>query len=288
MESKSKKIWLSEHFTLEELTYSRTAVEHAIDNTPSPEAKVSLQHLTGCLLEPLRQLYKKPIAVMSGYRNKEVNRLVGGVSTSQHLKGEAADCYTPEGPAKLLELLLQSGLPFDQAILYKRRKFLHLSLKTSGKNRMQVILCMLCVVFLLAGCGAHRTVAGTCLEESRDSTRVSRRDSMIRIDNLQVIDSLSWELEQVVYLPPDSSGVQYLQSVTTAKAARICSWTDSLLAVTDSQTEYTRFATENRDVQYTARASPRSLFLPLAGLALLLLFCLGIVCKLRWRKRRLF
>ncbi len=201
MESKSKKIWLSEHFTLEELTYSRTAVEHAIDNTPSPEAKVSLQHLTGCLLEPLRQLYKKPIAVLSGYRNKEVNRLVGGVSTSQHLKGEAADCYTPEGPAKLLELLLQSGLPFDQAILYKRRKFLHLSLKTSGKNRMQVILCMLCVIFLLAGCGARRTVAGTCLEERRDSVHVSLRDSLIRVANLEITDSLSWELEQVVYLP---------------------------------------------------------------------------------------
>lgn len=284
MESKSKKIWLSEHFTLEELTYSRTAIEHAIDNTPSPEAKVSLQHLTGCLLEPLRQLYKKPIAVLSGYRNKEVNRLVGGVSTSQHLKGEAADCYTPEGPAKLLELLLQSGLPFDQAILYKRRKFLHLSLKTSGKNRMQVILCMLCVIFLLAGCGARRTATGVLREECRDSVRVIRRDSLIRVANLEITDSLSWELEQVVYLPPDSSGVQYLQSVTTAKASRICSWTDSLLAVTDSHTEYERLATENLTAQHTARSSPRSPFLPLAGLALLLLFCLWIVCKLRKEK----
>ncbi|WP_293713371.1 D-Ala-D-Ala carboxypeptidase family metallohydrolase [uncultured Parabacteroides sp.] len=281
MESRSKKTWLSEHFSLEELTYSLTAVEHAIDNEPSPEAKSSLQHLTNCLLEPLRQLYEKPIAILSGYRNKEVNRLVGGVATSQHVKGEAADCYTPEGPAKLLELLLRSGLPFDQAILYKRRKFLHISLKASGKNRMQVILCMLCVIFLLTGCGARRTVAGTCLEERRDSVRVSRRDSLICVANLEITDSLSWELEQVVYLPPDSSGVQYLQSVTTAKAVRICSWTDSLLSSTGSHTEYERLATENLTTQHTARSSPRSPCLPLAGLVLLLLFCLWIVCKLR-------
>lgn len=134
---------------------------------------------------------------------------------------------------------------------------------------------------LLAGCGARRTVAGTCLEERRDSVQVSRRDSLIRVANLEITDSLSWELEQVVYLPPDSSGVQYLQSVTTAKASRICSWTDSLLAVTDSHTEYERLATENLTAQHTARSSPRSPFLPLAGLALLLLFCLWIVCKLR-------
>lgn len=281
MESRSKKTRLSEHFTLEELTYSRTAVENAIANEPPAQVMVSLQHLAGCLLEPLRQLYKKPIAVLSGYRNKEVNRLVGGVATSQHVKGEAADCYTPEGPAKLLELLLQSGLSFDQAILYKRKKFLHLSLKASGKNRMQVILCMLCVVFLLAGCGARRTVTGTRLEERRDSVRVIRRDSLIRVANLEISDSLSWELEQIIYLPPDSSGVQYLQSVTTAKASRICSWTDSLLAVTGSHTEYECLATENLTTQHTARSSPRSPFLPLAGLALLLLFCLWIVCKLR-------
>lgn len=277
----SKKTWLSEHFCLEELTYSRTAVEYAIDNVPLPEAKASLQHLVVCLLEPLRQLYKKPIAVLSGYRNAEVNRLVGGVATSQHVKGEAADCYTPEGPSKLLELLMRSGLPFDQAILYKRRKFLHLSLKTSGNNRMQVIICMLCVVFLFAGCGVRRTATGMHWEERRDSVRVSRRDSLIRVANLEITDSLSWELEQVVYLPPDSSGVQYLQSVTTAKAARICTWTDSLLAVADSHTEYTQLGTENITVKQTGQVSRRSPFLWGAGLAFFLLFCLWMVCKLR-------
>ena len=120
---------LSDHFALEEFTYSRIAVENALDNTPPAEAKSALQCLVTCLLEPLRQLYKAPIAILSGYRSEAVNRLAGGVSASQHRKGEAADCYIAEGPEMLLSLLKRSGLPFDQAILYKRRRFLHLSLK---------------------------------------------------------------------------------------------------------------------------------------------------------------
>lgn len=195
MESRSKKTRLSEHFTLEELTYSRTAVENAIANEPPAQAKASLQHLAGCLLEPLRQLYKKPIAVLSGYRNKEVNRLVGGVATSQHVKGEAADCYTPEGPEKLLELLMRSGLPFDQAILYKRRRFLHLSLKQSGRNRMQVLVYMLCIVCLFFSCGMKKTVRRQESANCNASVRIDRNDSLLLQSRSILNDSLSWELK---------------------------------------------------------------------------------------------
>lgn len=284
MSNNCNKTRLSGHFSLEELTYSRIAVENALDNEPPPEVRESLLHLVNRLLEPLRLFYGKPVAILSGYRSEAVNRLAGGVPQSRHRKGEAADCYIPEGPERLLDILKQSGLPFDQAIVYKRRKFLHLSLKTSGKNRMQVILCMLCVVFLFAGCGVDRKLAGTRSEEHRDSVRISGRDRFIRIENSSVTDSLSWELKQIVYLPPDSSGVQYPQSVTTAKASRICLWTDSLLAAADSRTEYARLGTKNLKAQQTVQVSRRSPFLTLAGLALLLLFCLWIVCKLRREK----
>ena len=43
-----------------------------------------------------------------------------------------------EGPEKLLEILKASGLDFDQAILYRRKKFLHLSYR-EGFNRRQVL-----------------------------------------------------------------------------------------------------------------------------------------------------
>ena len=272
MESRSKKTRLSEHFTLEELTYSRTAVENAIANEPPAQAKASLQHLAGCLLEPLRQLYKKPIAVLSGYRNKEVNRLVGGVATSQHVKGEAADCYTPEGPEKLLELLMRSGLPFDQAILYKRRRFLHLSLKQSGRNRMQVLVYMLCIVCLFFSCGMKKTVRRQESANRNASVRIDHNDSLLLQSRSILNDSLSWELKQVIFLPPDSSGRQPLQSLTVARLQQVSSSIDSLASTSATQQSYTTQTVEQiqkQEIRHTSNY--RILILIAVGLCFFIL-----------------
>jgi putative chitinase len=83
---------LSEHFTLEEFLNTRKY----------PCNKPSLQHVAnmvyGCvmLLEPARQVVG-PILVNSGFRNEDVNALVGGVRNSQHLLGQAAD-IRPKDP----------------------------------------------------------------------------------------------------------------------------------------------------------------------------------------------
>lgn len=131
--------WISNHFYMGELTYSARAVERGMDNTPSPEAEAALKNLVKKLLEPLRVYTRDAIVVSSGYRSEELNRLVGGVRDSQHLKGEAVDIYT-FGSVRLLEDLLNSGLNFDQAILYRARRFIHLSLKNKGVNRRQVLI----------------------------------------------------------------------------------------------------------------------------------------------------
>lgn len=270
MESRNKKTRLSEHFTLEELTYSRTAVENGIANDPSPQEQVSLQYLAENLLEPLRQFYKKPIAVLSGFRNKEVNRLVGGVATSQHVKGEAADCYTPEGPAKLLDLLMKSGLEFDQAILYRRRRFLHLSLKESGKNRMQVIIYMFCVICMFFGCGTKRDMRRQENGVRSDSVRLDLSDSLLLQSRSSLNDSLSWELKQIVFLPPDSSGRQPLRSLTIARLQRISQSLDSLISTSITQQSYTGQKTEQTQIQETRHTTNyRVILLIVAGLCLL-------------------
>ncbi|WP_075557973.1 D-Ala-D-Ala carboxypeptidase family metallohydrolase [Parabacteroides timonensis] len=130
---------ISRDFTWEEMVYSRVAVENGLHNIPPIEAEIAMKHLAKRLLQPLRIAYAQPIAITSGYRSPEVNKLVGGVPSSQHVKGEAADCYVPD-PEVLLNVLRFCKLPFDQAILYKRKKFLHLSLKASGRNRYQIII----------------------------------------------------------------------------------------------------------------------------------------------------
>ncbi|MDO4755401.1 MAG: D-Ala-D-Ala carboxypeptidase family metallohydrolase [Parabacteroides sp.] len=130
---------MSEHFSYEELTDSRVAVQVGLDNSPAPEALAALQRLSEHLLEPLRKLLGSPIKVTSGYRSVVLNRLVGGVDHSQHVKGEAADCYTSVGAEHLLHLLQASGLSFDQAILYRKKNFLHLSYRDEKRNRKMVI-----------------------------------------------------------------------------------------------------------------------------------------------------
>ena len=87
---------LSKNFTMEELCRSATAERHGIKNWPEAgdeehRVRENLRYLCFDVLQPLREYVGGPIVVNSGYRTKEVNRLVGGVMNSQHLTGEAAD-----------------------------------------------------------------------------------------------------------------------------------------------------------------------------------------------------
>lgn len=126
---------ITNNFTLEELTRSDTAKAKGIENIPNEEQKECLRVLCVRLLQPLRELYGEAFNVNSGFRNQEVNKLVGGVASSQHTKGQAADIRVKD-PRNLLRVLLGSGLIFDQAILYPT--FLHLSYNTAN-NRRQVL-----------------------------------------------------------------------------------------------------------------------------------------------------
>ena len=92
-----KTYQLTQHFDLNEFTRSATAIANGIDNTldlaKADDRKVAenLQYLCQTVLEPLREHFGMPVVVSSGYRCKELNRVVGGVWNSQHLTGEAAD-----------------------------------------------------------------------------------------------------------------------------------------------------------------------------------------------------
>lgn len=125
---------ISKDFTLEEFISSPTAHRLRIDNSPSEEVVANITALVTKLLQPLRTLYGKPIVINSGYRSPALNEAVGGVPTSDHQRGCAADCKVDD-PKKLLALLKSSGLRYDQSILYPT--FLHLSYRPQGTgNRM--------------------------------------------------------------------------------------------------------------------------------------------------------
>lgn len=95
---------LSPHFTVDEFFRSGTAIRLGIDNNPdahpgegisTAEVVENLRALCTEVLEPLRRRVGRVI-VTSGYRCKELNKAVGGVWNSQHLKGEAADIFVPD------------------------------------------------------------------------------------------------------------------------------------------------------------------------------------------------
>lgn len=133
------------YFTIEELEHSDTATKYKIDNTANGETRTNLIKLIELLLDPIRTKWGKPIKVNSGYRCSKLNRMVGGVSTSQHVLGEAADITvgSSEENRKLFEIILSmSNILFDQLILEDGGKWIHISLKwrTVSKNRREVLL----------------------------------------------------------------------------------------------------------------------------------------------------
>ena len=103
---------LSEHFDLNEFTRSATADRLHIDNSIPEELIPSLKNLCEKVLEPLRQHFGTPVVISSGYRCPALNRAVGGVPNSQHLKGEAADIVMPKIADAFYWLI--DNTPFDQ------------------------------------------------------------------------------------------------------------------------------------------------------------------------------
>lgn len=130
------------YFTMTELTSSATARRKGIDNTPDAKAKAALSALVANVLDPLREKYGKPIVVSSGYRCPKLNKAVGGVARSQHTKGEAADIRCVSGSRaenkRLFDLIVASGLPFDQLIDEYGYDWVHVSFK-DGANRRQIL-----------------------------------------------------------------------------------------------------------------------------------------------------
>ena len=96
-----KNQFLSPHFTLQELCASRTAEKHGILNVPSELEVESLRRLCEGCLEPLREAIGLPVIITSGFRTKALNdKLAHASSTSQHMRGEAADLYIGQSPVQ--------------------------------------------------------------------------------------------------------------------------------------------------------------------------------------------
>lgn len=129
------------YFTIQELLQSSTAEQKGIDNTPDKNALDHLKILIEELLDPVREKWGGPITVNSGYRSAALNRAVGGVSTSQHALGQAADITvgSKEDNKKLFDLI-KDNFMYDQLIDEKDYSWVHVSYRPKRNRLIQLHL----------------------------------------------------------------------------------------------------------------------------------------------------
>ena len=147
----NKELKLSPNFKLVEFTASATAVKNKIDNHAhlTQSAVVKLKDLCENILQPVREHFGIPIMISSGYRCRELNKLCGGATYSQHTKGEAADIYINPQNEKGVTLwdvfeYIYNYLDFDQMIWETRvpnSKWIHVSFVKYRKNRLDAKRC---------------------------------------------------------------------------------------------------------------------------------------------------
>lgn len=133
-----KNLILSKNFILTEFTHSNTAISKKINNEPTDNVIYRLSFGVQNILQPLRDLLKKPIHVTSGYRSLALNIAVGGTSSSQHISGNAADIVLSSNDdyTKAIDFLIK--LPFcDQLINeYKgKSRWLHVSWSLTPRHQ---------------------------------------------------------------------------------------------------------------------------------------------------------
>lgn len=128
-------IRLSKNFTLLEFAKSKTASENYISEQFELDFNIvqNIRDLTTHVLQPLRDV-AGIMHITSGYRCEELNNLVGGVQSSQHLQGRAVDFI-----CKNRDLVIETinYLPFDQFIIYD--SFFHVSFDLN-RNRKEILI----------------------------------------------------------------------------------------------------------------------------------------------------
>ena len=143
-------IYLSEHFSLAELTKTNTKIK----NVPNEAQVENLKRLCGWLEQLrrrptpspslLREGSEEPIIINSGYRSPEVNRAVGGVPDSNHLTGCAVDIHVTgleqliHYASTLLDISDERQEDFDELLLERSPRgtyWLHFAVRPKGNRR---------------------------------------------------------------------------------------------------------------------------------------------------------
>jgi len=125
---------ITPHFTLEELTFSNTAVRLDINNTPDEEALKNLKTLAEGLEHVRTKLDGNAIRISSGYRSLQLNRALRSKDTSFHVRGLAADWTCPGFGSidDVMRCIAESGIEWDQ-LIYEYGSWIHIAFPAEGE-----------------------------------------------------------------------------------------------------------------------------------------------------------
>ena len=116
---------LSEHFSLDEATYSETAIRLNINNQPD-ERQLANMTTSAQKLEEVRNV-TGALRINSWLRLPDVNVAVGGSKVSSHMDGWAIDCSSSaHTPYALCQFVIKAGIKFDQMI-HEYGRWMHIS-----------------------------------------------------------------------------------------------------------------------------------------------------------------
>ena len=92
---------ISPNLNLAEITRSDTAKRQGIDNTPTAEHLENFKLLADKVFEPIREHFKTPIFISSGYRSKALNDFIKGSASSSIAKAKPSTLIWTAATAKL-------------------------------------------------------------------------------------------------------------------------------------------------------------------------------------------
>lgn len=136
---------LTKHVTYNEATHSYTAKRLGIENIPTEDQMFNMITIATEIFEPLRKWVGGPIKINSFFRSEQLNKAIGGSSTSQHCDGCAMDLddvYGHKTNAEMFDHII-THLPFDQIIWEfgddENPDWIHVSYVSPEKNRGNVL-----------------------------------------------------------------------------------------------------------------------------------------------------
>lgn len=138
----AKETKIGQFFTLHEFIDSDTAQRKGLmkNQLAIPQDAINnAKWLCSEILDKVRNQFGA-VHISSGYRSAELNEAIGGSTTSQHCKGEAADIQLPN--LELVFRYIKNHLWVDQVILERKGSYekgwiywIHVSKKRNSHNR---------------------------------------------------------------------------------------------------------------------------------------------------------